>query len=168
MEKELKKQSVFMQMHNGERPCEGSFNIGLQKLFYQADFSNRRKLVTAFPEFFGDEVPEFGIYAVKSDRNVLIQNGLSDKKMNIHPHRAKGISPQNLEKSLKDSAQMISRLSPLIYEILQKYQDNIQQDNNGQPGAFRLRLQFQKYDIEFSFSEFHEASCDAGSLYDRL
>lgn len=59
---ELKKQSVFMQMHNGVRPNEGSFNIGLQKLFYLADMSNRRKLVTTFPEFFGEEVPEFGIH----------------------------------------------------------------------------------------------------------
>lgn len=59
---ELKKQSVFMQMHNGLRPNEGSFSQGLQKLFYLADISNKRKLVAAFPEFFGDEVPEFGIY----------------------------------------------------------------------------------------------------------
>ncbi len=61
MEKEIK-QSVFMQMHNGTRPNEGSFYKGLQKLFYLADISNKRKLVTAFPEFFGDEVHEFGIY----------------------------------------------------------------------------------------------------------
>jgi hypothetical protein len=58
---ETKKQSVFMQMHTGTRTGEGSFNVGLQKLFYLADYSNRRKLVKAFPEFFGDEVPEFGI-----------------------------------------------------------------------------------------------------------
>ena len=50
-----------MQMHNGTRPGEGSFYQGLQKLFYLADFNNSRKLVNAFPEFFGDEVPEFGI-----------------------------------------------------------------------------------------------------------
>jgi hypothetical protein len=55
------KQSVFMQMHNGIRPCEGSFNVGLQKLFYLAADGNKRKLVKAFPEFFGSEVPEFGI-----------------------------------------------------------------------------------------------------------
>jgi xanthine dehydrogenase molybdopterin-binding subunit B len=56
-----KKQSVFMQMHNGTRTGEGSFNVGLQELFYLAGNANRRKLVKAFPEFFGNEVPEFGI-----------------------------------------------------------------------------------------------------------
>jgi hypothetical protein len=56
-----KNQSVFMQMHNGTRTNEGSFNVGLQQLFYLADNGNRRKLVSAFPEFFGEEVPEFGI-----------------------------------------------------------------------------------------------------------
>jgi len=50
-----------MQMHNGTRTNEGSFYTGLQKLFYSADYSNRRKLVKAFPEFFGNEIPEFGI-----------------------------------------------------------------------------------------------------------
>lgn len=55
------KLSVFMQMHNGTRTGEGSFNGGLQKLFYLADMSNRRKLVAAFPEFFGNDLPEFGI-----------------------------------------------------------------------------------------------------------
>jgi hypothetical protein len=60
-EKETKKQSVFMQMHNGTRTGEGSFYVGLQKLFYLADNGNGRKLVKAFPEFFGNEVPEFGI-----------------------------------------------------------------------------------------------------------
>lgn len=54
-------QSVFMQMHNGTRTGEGSFNVGLQELFYLAGNGNRRKLVEAFPEFFGEEVPEFGI-----------------------------------------------------------------------------------------------------------
>lgn len=55
------KKSVFMQMHDRERTNEGSFNVGLQKLFYLADMSNKRKLVGAFPDFFGEEVPEFGI-----------------------------------------------------------------------------------------------------------
>jgi hypothetical protein len=55
------KQSVFMQMHNGTRTCEGSFNCGLRDLFYIADQGNRHKLVAAFPEFFGAEVPEFNI-----------------------------------------------------------------------------------------------------------
>jgi hypothetical protein len=58
---EAKRQSIFMQMHNGTRPGEGSFNVGLQKLFYLADSSNAKKLVKAFPEFFGSEVPEFDI-----------------------------------------------------------------------------------------------------------
>ena len=53
--------SIFMQMHNGVRAGEGSFNVGLQKLFYLADYRNKQKLVDAFPEFFGDSVPEFGI-----------------------------------------------------------------------------------------------------------
>ncbi|BBD46637.1 Hypothetical protein PEIBARAKI_6630 [Petrimonas sp. IBARAKI] len=61
MNNETKKQSVFMQMHNGTRAGEGSFNVGLQKLFYLADMTNRHKLISAFPEFFGEEVPEFGI-----------------------------------------------------------------------------------------------------------
>lgn len=59
-----KQKSVFMQMHDGERSGEGSFNVGLQKLFYMADRGNKCKLVAAFPEFFGEEVPEFGIYRV--------------------------------------------------------------------------------------------------------
>jgi hypothetical protein len=50
-----------MQMHDRERTNKGSFNVGLQKLFYLADMSNKRKLVGAFPDFFGEEVPEFGI-----------------------------------------------------------------------------------------------------------
>jgi hypothetical protein len=56
-----------MQLYDGERTCacEGSFNKGLQALFYAADMGNRVKLVRAFPEFFGAEVPEFGIYADK-------------------------------------------------------------------------------------------------------
>jgi len=58
---QLKKQSVFMQMHNGTRTGEGSFNVALKELFYKADLKNRRKLVKAFPDFFGNEVPEFGI-----------------------------------------------------------------------------------------------------------
>ncbi len=56
------KQSVFMQMRNGTRNGEGSFNIALYELFYKADKANKYKLVQAFPEFFGDEVPEFGIH----------------------------------------------------------------------------------------------------------
>jgi hypothetical protein len=50
-----------MQMHNGTRNGEGSFYVSLKECFYNADMKNRRKLVEAFPEFFGDELPEFGI-----------------------------------------------------------------------------------------------------------
>ncbi|GAB6123044.1 hypothetical protein [Dysgonomonas termitidis] len=57
-----KTQSVFMQMHNGTRTGEGSFNVALRDLFYKAGDQNRRKLVDAFPEFFGEEVPEFGLF----------------------------------------------------------------------------------------------------------
>lgn len=151
------KKSVFMQMHDGERSCEGSFNVGLQKLFYLAGTANKRKLVEAFPDFFGDEVPEFGITRV----------GLSGKKMNTHLH-LKDATRQNLEESLRYSEEMISNLSPLIYEMLQKHQDDTQQDKNGQPCVFRFRIQFQKYDIEFSFSESREASPDATGVYDLL
>lgn len=49
-----------MQRHNGTRTGEGSFNVALKELFYKADKANRYKLVEAFPEFFGEEVPEFG------------------------------------------------------------------------------------------------------------
>lgn len=63
--KAKKLESVFMQMHNGARTGEGSFNQGLKSLFYAADNSNRKKLVKAFPEFFGRSVPEFGIYPYK-------------------------------------------------------------------------------------------------------
>lgn len=59
---ETKNQSVFMEMHNGTRTGEGSFNVALQKLFYLADQGNKKRLVKAFPEFFGEEVPEFGIF----------------------------------------------------------------------------------------------------------
>lgn len=62
MKRETKKESVFIQMHNGTRTGEGSFNVALKELFYKADISNKRKLVKAFPDFFGEEVPEFGIY----------------------------------------------------------------------------------------------------------
>lgn len=47
-----KRESVFMQMHNGTRTGEGSFYVALRDLFYKADQVNRRKLVDAFPEFF--------------------------------------------------------------------------------------------------------------------
>lgn len=170
MEKEAKK-SVFMQMHDGERTGEGSFNVGLQKLFYIATITNKRKLVDAFPEFFGEEVPKFGIHAdhgvAKSDRNVFIQDGLSDKKMNIHLH-LKDATLQNLEVSLRHSEETISRISLLIHEMLQKHQDNTQRENNGQPCAFRFLLQFQKYNIEVLSSQSREASTDVNDLYDRL
>jgi len=67
-------QSIFMQMHNGTRTGEGSFNVGLKELFYLAATPNRRKLVDAFPEFFGDEVPGFEIFK-KADPKKLKYNG---------------------------------------------------------------------------------------------
>ena len=67
-----KPQSVFMQMHNGTRTGEGSFNQALKNIFYAADKSNRYKLVAAFPEFFGTEVPEFEIF--KKPENKLLQH----------------------------------------------------------------------------------------------
>ena len=65
-------QSIFIQMHNGERTGEGSFYVALKELFYLADISNRRKLVKAFPEFFGDEIPEFGIYKIENNSEITI------------------------------------------------------------------------------------------------
>lgn len=62
---ETTKQSIFMQMHNGTRTGEGSFYTELKQLFYTADNSNRHKLVSAFPDFFGDSVPEFNIFPNK-------------------------------------------------------------------------------------------------------
>lgn len=59
--KENVTKSVFMQMHDGSRTEEGSFNVDLQKLFYKADLGNRYKLVKAFPEFFGNESIAFGV-----------------------------------------------------------------------------------------------------------
>lgn len=53
--------SIFMQMHEGTRTGEGSFNVALKELFYKADIVNKKKLVKAFPEFFGSSVPEFGV-----------------------------------------------------------------------------------------------------------
>ena len=44
--------SVFMQMFEGTRSNEGSFTTGLYNLFFLADSSNKKKLVTAFPEMF--------------------------------------------------------------------------------------------------------------------
>jgi len=59
-------QSIFLQMHNGARTGEGSFNVALKELFYLASKPNRIKLVEAFPEFFGYEVPKFGIITKKA------------------------------------------------------------------------------------------------------
>lgn len=63
--KTAKIESVFMQMHNGTRTGEGSFNNGLKSLFYLADIRNKTKLVKAFPEFFGRSVPEFNVFPYK-------------------------------------------------------------------------------------------------------
>jgi hypothetical protein len=69
--KKTERQSVFMQMHNGTRAGEGSFNVALKDLFYKADVKNRYKLVDAFPEFFGEEVPEFGITKMGKKKAVV-------------------------------------------------------------------------------------------------
>ena len=56
-------ESIFMQMYNRTRTGEGSFNHSLYDSFICASLHNRVKLVRAFPEFFGSELPEFGIFA---------------------------------------------------------------------------------------------------------
>ncbi len=60
--------SVFHQIYRGERllQFEGSFDQGLYELFFKAGRNNKYKLVEAFPEFFGEEVPEFEIYKRES------------------------------------------------------------------------------------------------------
>lgn len=87
-----KRESIFMQMHNGTRTGEGSFNVALRDLFYKADQGNRRKLVVAFPEFFGKSVPEFGIVDVHQssisqiavgDGNIQIAGIMTNKKMKL-------------------------------------------------------------------------------------
>jgi hypothetical protein len=86
-----KKESVFMQMHNGTRTGEGSFNVALKELFYKADMKNRRKLVGAFPEFFGKELPEFGIFgsevtqmgisqSIVGNGNIMVAGMVTKKK----------------------------------------------------------------------------------------
>jgi hypothetical protein len=80
MKTESKKESVFMQMHNGTRTGEGSFNVALKELFYKAALGNKRKLVAAFPEFFGDEVPEFGIYKDQQKVEDIFKNGIQIKR----------------------------------------------------------------------------------------
>lgn len=67
-------------MHNGTRTGEGSFNVALKELFYKADIRNKRKLVQAFPEFFGDEVPEFGIYKDQQTIDDMTKNGIELKR----------------------------------------------------------------------------------------
>lgn len=59
-----------MQMHNGTRTGEGSFNVALKNIFYTAGHQNRYKLVAAFPEFFGTEVPEFEIFYKPENRTI--------------------------------------------------------------------------------------------------
>lgn len=46
------KKSVFMQMFEGTRTNEGSFNVSLYKCFLKADAQNKFKLLCAFPDFF--------------------------------------------------------------------------------------------------------------------
>ena len=49
------KMSKFERLRNGEAALAGSFDVGLMKLFYLADNENKRKLINAFPEFFGED-----------------------------------------------------------------------------------------------------------------
>ncbi len=49
------KKSVFMQVYEGTRSGEGSFTMGLYRLFMLADASNKRKLLQAFPEMFNED-----------------------------------------------------------------------------------------------------------------
>jgi len=81
--KKATRQSVFMQMHNGTRTGEGSFNQGLKELFYKAGDSNRWKLVDAFPEFFGDEVPEFGIFKNQRPKSGITQTIIGNGNIQI-------------------------------------------------------------------------------------
>jgi hypothetical protein len=81
--KKTEKQSVFMQMHNGTRTGEGSFNVALQDLFYKAGNGNKRKLVDAFPEFFGDEVPEFGIFNKNNGKGGITQIAIGNGNIQI-------------------------------------------------------------------------------------
>ena len=159
MKKENKK-SVFMQMYEGTRTKEGSFNEGLYNLFLKADLSNRAKLVKTFPDFFGNEVPEFGVIA---DANPTKEPCM---RMNAHL-RLKDVSQQSLEESLKDSEEMIDDLYSLIYEMLQKHRGDIQRDNNDQSYAFRILRQSRKYGIEISISQSREASTHVSRLLDR-
>ena len=57
-----KGKSVMMKMYWNELRHQGSFDCGLRDLFYLADNSNRKKLIQAFPNFFGTDTAEyFGI-----------------------------------------------------------------------------------------------------------
>jgi hypothetical protein len=59
---EKKTKSIFMKMYNKELNGMGSFSHSLQKCFFDADYTNRKKLIQAFPEFFGTDTAEyFGI-----------------------------------------------------------------------------------------------------------
>lgn len=82
MKKETQK-SIFMQMYERTRTNESSFNTGLFNLFCKADIVNRQKLVKAFPEFFGNGVPEFGVevLAIVSD----VYKEFKDTQMPINP-----------------------------------------------------------------------------------
>lgn len=163
MTTEKKLNSVFHQMYRGERKNEGSFTTGLYELFFKADQGNKRKLVEAFPDFFGEEVPEFGISVIPQPTKVRE----SDTKMNIHLH-LRDTNLHGLEGSLKYSEEMISELSPLISEMLQKHQGSTQSDSSNQLDAFHLRLKFRKFDIVASACPSRRAFCDGDSVYDRM
>lgn len=84
MSNDKKLNSVFHQMYRGERKHEGSFYTGLYNLFLIADMGNKNKLVKAFPDFFGSEVPEFGININKlkpSEQLIVLFQDLIDTEI---------------------------------------------------------------------------------------
>lgn len=98
------KESVFMQMHNGTRAGEGSFNVALKKLFYLADKGNRHKLVNAFPEFFGDEVPEFGISKQETgSKSVTIKIDTLTNSLTITPCEC----PENIKEMVLEELKRV-------------------------------------------------------------
>lgn len=75
--KSTTQKSVFMQMYEGTRTNEGSFTTGLYHLFFKAGMTNKRKLMKAFPDFFGHSLPEFGVEIAfsKSDDPIELMRG---------------------------------------------------------------------------------------------
>lgn len=101
-----KKQSIFMQMHSGKRTGEGSFNVGLKELFYLADQGNRKKFVKAFPDFFGKEVPEFGvIFEAISANNSAIEKANTAEEITARTAHLLEYLAEQLRNELPDDLQ---------------------------------------------------------------